>query len=241
MAAPLPRGGAGGGTPGVLPARGGLGGLLLPAVGALSPDVEVLAVQYPGRQDRRQEGCAQDVETLVAESLAALSHLDQDRPLALFGHSMGAVVAYETARRLGTPPAILFASGRRAPSRTRDESMHLQPDEVLAADLRTLGGTDSELLDDPDILRMVLPAVRADYRAIETYRHTAGPPLACPIRVLTGASDTRVTPEEAEAWQHHTTADCAVDTFPGGHFFLREVQDEITTLVRRELGALARA
>ncbi|MFD9355171.1 thioesterase II family protein [Streptomyces sp. NPDC060031] len=233
-----------------LPHAGGAAGFYFPLSQALAPDVEVLAVQYPGRQDRHREPGIDDVRVLADGVVAALLPLLDDRPLALFGHSMGATVGYEVARRLehgaGVRPAVLFASGRRAPSRHREEWAHLKDDAGLAEELRLLGGTDGELLADPDLLRMVLPAVRVDYRAIETYRHRAGPELGCPVAVLIGEDDPRVTLDEATDWRHHTSAGHTLDVFPGGHFYLNDVTEQISGLIAdrmtslRATGGLAR-
>ncbi|MEV8533614.1 alpha/beta fold hydrolase [Streptomyces sp. NPDC051211] len=221
------------------PHAGGAAGFYFPLSQALDPDVEVLAVQYPGRQDRHREPGIDEVHALADAIVTALLPLLDDRPLALFGHSMGAVVGYEVARRLeheaGAPAALLFASGRRAPSRHREEWAHLLDDEGLAGELRLLGGTDGELLGDPDLLRMVLPAVRVDYKAIETYRHRPGPELGCPVAVLVGAADDRVTLDEAADWCRHTTGGHTLDVFPGGHFYLTGIMQEIAALVAERL------
>lgn len=223
------------------PHAGGSASFYYPFARALAPDVEVLAVQYPGRQDRSREPGIDDVGVLADGVVAALLPLLDDRPMALFGHSMGATVGYEVARRLehgaGVRPELLFASGRRAPSRHRAESVHLKDDEGLADHIRQLGGTYGDLLSDPDLLRMILPAVRVDYRAIETYRHRPGPELNCPVVVLTGSDDPVVTVDEAVDWSRHTTRGHTLDVFPGGHFFLNDVRDEVVALVAGRMAA----
>ncbi|MEU3567290.1 alpha/beta fold hydrolase [Kitasatospora sp. NPDC036755] len=227
-----------------LPHAGGAAGFWFPLSAALAPAVETLAVQYPGRQDRRAEPGLDSVGALTDGIVRALVPLLDDRPLALFGHSMGAVLAYETARRLeheaGAPPAALIVSGRRAPCRVREENAHLKSDRELAAELRELGGTDPGLLDDPDVLRLLLPGVRRDYRAIETYRHRPGREPGCPVTVLTGADDPRVTVAEADDWKRHTTGRCTLEVFPGGHFFLGEHTAGIARLVLGRLLPSAR-
>ncbi|MFF8288542.1 thioesterase II family protein [Streptomyces sp. NPDC016309] len=224
------------------PHAGGAAGSFHSFSKGLSPVVEVLAVQYPGRQDRRSEPALDDIGGLADGITEALRPVLDERPLALFGHSMGAVLAYETARRLehrlGAPPVQLFASGRRAPSRHRDERAHLLDDAGLVDELRSLGGTDTEVLDDLDVLRLVLPAVRVDYRAIETYRHHPAPEPSCPVAVLLGEDDPRVTRDEGEDWHRHTTGPCTLHTFPGGHFFLRDAEDAVVRLVRDRLRPL---
>ena len=104
---------------------------------------------------------------------------------------------------------MLFASGRRAPSRQGSaEHLHLASDERLAATIRRMNGTDSAVLANDRMLRSLLPAIRADFTAAETYRFRPGPPLACPVVVMTGATDLIVTEEEAAAWAQHTAMSC---------------------------------
>ncbi|MFJ8492657.1 thioesterase II family protein [Streptomyces sp. NPDC094038] len=204
----------------------------------LHPQVEVLAVQYPGRQERRAEPSAPDIETL-AEAVSGVLAPWWDTPPAFFGHSMGALVAYETARRLqaatGSGPAAFFASGRRAPSTRRDERLHLADDRDLVAEIVRQGGTPRALLDDPELVGMILPTLRGDYRAVESYRHRPGAPLDAPVTVLVGTDDPKVTAAEARAWQDHTSGPTEVLTFDGGHFFLLEHRDRIGALIRTRL------
>ncbi|MFE4392344.1 thioesterase [Kitasatospora xanthocidica] len=220
-----------------LPHAGGSASYWYPMSAATAAGIEVLAVQYPGRQDRRHEPCVETVEALAEQvTEALLPH--RDLPLALFGHSMGAVVGFEVARRLedlGTPPVALFASGRRAPSRHRDEDVHLRGVDGIVAELRKLDGTDPRALQDPELLRMILPAVRADYKAVETYRYRPGPPLSCPVDVLVGDSDEKATVDEAGSWRDHTTGGSALHVFPGGHFYLAHHQGEIVRIVTDRL------
>lgn len=113
--------------------------------------------------------------------------------------------------------------------------MHLREDQVLMEELRELGGTDPELLGDVDVMRLLLPAIRRDYQAIETYRHRPGRELSCPITVLTGDEDPRTTIDEASDWKHHTTGDCTLEVFPGGHFFLSEHTADVVRLITARL------
>ena len=170
---------------------------------ALLPELEVAALQYPGRQDRRAEPCASDLGELVDGAYTALEQW-ADRPLVFYGHSMGAVMAYEVARRFQREgrdgPLGLVVSGRRAPSVYRDENVHTRSDAEVIAEIRRLSGTASALLDDEDVIAMILPSTRADYQAIETYRYQPGPPLACPVVAVTGLSDPRVSVPEASRW-----------------------------------------
>ncbi|MFF8845292.1 thioesterase II family protein [Streptomyces sp. NPDC015127] len=220
---------------------GGSASYFFPVSRALSPAVDVLAVQYPGRQERRSEPAFEDVGLLadaIAEQLAPWT----DRPLALFGHSLGATVAFEVALRLesgGVAPLVLFASGRRAPSRQRAERVHLGDDDQLLAEIVRLEGTDPAMLEDPELVRMILPAFRSDYKAAETYRPEPGATLRCPVHTLTGDRDPQVTVAEAEAWQEHTTGPFALRVFPGGHFYLNQCAGDVVALIRQRMTASA--
>ncbi|MGW4774831.1 thioesterase II family protein [Nocardia sp. NPDC004278] len=207
-----------------LPHAGGAASYFFGVSRALGPTIEVLAVQPPGRQDRRHEQCLESI-TDLADAIAERLSDQSGKPLALFGHSMGALVAYEVSRRLeskGIRPVALFASGRRAPSTHRDEPAHLLDDAAFVDHLKSLNGTDSRVLDDPDLLAAILPVTRADYRAIAAYRHAGGPSLTTPIHVHIGDRDPAVTAAEAEQWRLHTAGDFGVHSYPGGHFYLDE-------------------
>jgi len=221
-----------------LPHAGGSASFYFPMAKAFGPDVEVMAVQYPGRQDRRNEPGIDTVSQYADEIFAVLRHLD-DRPLVLFGHSMGAVLAYEVAIRMtraGLPsPMRLFASGRRAPSRYRDENLHRGSDEQIVAELRALGGSNQGMFADPEMLSLILPSIRGDYRAIEQYQHDAEARLDCPVTVLVGDDDPRVSIDEARAWAEHTTAPTELEVFPGGHFYLVDHSQAVIDLVARRL------
>ncbi|MEU7146368.1 alpha/beta fold hydrolase [Nocardia sp. NPDC046473] len=220
-----------------LPHAGGAASFFLPVSRALAPNCDVLAVQYPGRQDRRTEKCIDNIPELadaVTEQLLTWT----DRPLAVFGHSLGATLGFEVAQRLeqrGTEVTALFVSGRRAPSRHRDESVHLLSDEGLIRELKTLNGTGLAVLDDDEILRMSLPALRGDYTAAETYRYTECPPLRTPIYAHIGNADPRVNREEAEAWSLHTTASFELHAYPGGHFYLNDQTAHLVASIKQVL------
>jgi surfactin synthase thioesterase subunit len=132
----------------------------------------------------------------------------------------------------GVIPTALFASGRPAPHRSRLERIHLRDDAGLLAAMKELGGTDTALLDDEDVLAMVMPAIRGDYTAAETYVHRPGPKLSCPIFALTGDNDPKATVEEADAWREHTSGDFELSVFPGGHFYLNDVVPDILAKLR---------
>ncbi|GGS94802.1 thioesterase II family protein [Streptomyces cinerochromogenes] len=224
-----------------LPHAGGSASFYFPVSKALSPAVEVLAVQYPGRQDRRQEPPAESVQELAQGVFRALDERD-DTPLALFGHSMGAMVGFELARLLedaGRPPAVFFVSGRRGPSVQRFENVHEGDDARLIEEVTKLDGTDAALLQDEELLRMILPALRADYRAVETYQPTAGPRLKSPFVALTGDADPRVTPDEARTWSQETDGPFELHVYPGAHFYLVAQQQAVLARIEATLQRLA--
>ncbi|QLY28542.1 thioesterase [Nocardia huaxiensis] len=186
----------------------------------------VFAVQYPGRQDRLGEPLVTDLAELAERTAQDLLGWPDTTRVALFGHSMGATVAYETARRLqaaGRPPLHLFVSGRTAPASAATGRLHEGPDEGLIAEVERLAndpGPVALLRSEPSLAELVLPALRADYQAVETYRYRAGDPLSCPITALISTADPTVSVEQAGEWSAYTTADFQRATFDGGHFYL---------------------
>jgi surfactin synthase thioesterase subunit len=222
-----------------LPHAGGSAPFFLPVAKALGPEVDVLAMQYPGRQERRTEQPIGDM-TVLADLIHDILLRQPPLPLTFFGHSMGAIAAFEVIRRLethGQDTVRLFASGRRAPSTHRDEKIHLRDDAGILAELRELSGTASHLLGDEELMRAALPALRADYRAAETYRCAADATIASPITVLTGDSDPKTSLDEAKAWAQHTTGAFDLQVYPGGHFFLTEHAGQIVKLLHQHFQA----
>ncbi|QMU77304.1 thioesterase [Streptacidiphilus sp. PB12-B1b] len=199
------------------------------------PDAEPWVVQYPGRQDRYGEPFARSMAEIVD---AVLAELPATGDLALFGHSMGAVLAFEAARRLqaaGRSPVALIVSGRAAPATGTHPAGRVPvrslDDAALVADMRALAGTSTEVLDHPDLLELLLPAVRADYQILDDHLHRPGPPLHCPVTALAGDRDPRVTPEQVQAWRHETTGPFACHVLPGGHFFLDDQLPHVADLI----------
>ncbi|MFD9945743.1 thioesterase II family protein [Nonomuraea sp. NPDC059023] len=198
-----------------------------------TPGAEVRAVQYPGRADRSGEPFAESVALLAKQVAEAMTPL-LDRPAVLFGHSLGALVAYESARELrtrGRGVAALVVSGRHAAHERLAVSAHLGSDDELAAELGRLGGSDPELLEDPVIRELVLPAVRNDYRLEETYRHRHDAPLDCPVLALVGADDPEVSAEQAARWAELTSGGFTLRTLPGDHFYLQDRREDVMRAV----------
>jgi len=174
----------------------------------------------------------------TAAGEAILPYLDE--PFALFGHSMGAVVAFELARllrRRGRPlPRLLIASGARAPQFRRGHKPPPQPTEAeFVESLRRLEGTPREVLDDPELLRLVLPALREDAAIYRCYVYAEEPPLDCPIRAYGGAEDPNVRREHLQAWAEQTCGGFGLRLFPGGHFYLQTVRRQFLDALARDL------
>ncbi len=240
--------GAPGSGPGVrlvcFPHAGGAASSYVRLARLLAPDCEVVSVQYPGRHDRRHHEPVPDIGRL-ADALAEEVTRHVPGRHAFFGHSMGAVVAYETARRLHGRhgPARLFLSGRGAPAAEPAAHDRIGTDAELLGAAATLGGTAADLLDDPDIREMVLPVLRADYRALASYAWPPGPRLHMPFTVLIGDSDPVVTVAEAAAWEAFTTAPTELRVFTGGHFYLNDPHhlDAVARTVTTALAEPARS
>ncbi len=204
--------------------------------------IEVVAVQLPGRENRFGEPPLADMATLVDHVVAALRpHLTL--PFACFGHSMGALLAYELAhelRRLRLPgPTHLVVSGHEAPHIIdHQDDMHALPDDRFVARLAALNGTPPEILRQPELLELVLPLLRADFRAHETYAYRHRPALECPITAFGGRADPDVSHDALAAWQRHTHGAFALRTFPGDHFFIRSSEISIVAALNPILQTL---
>ncbi|MBW4720367.1 alpha/beta fold hydrolase [Saccharothrix sp. SC076] len=217
---------------------GGGAGFFRAWPGSLAPEVGVCAVVLPGRETRLRETPLTTVADIVTP-LADAVRAHADRPYALFGHSMGAVVAYEVARRLTTaprPPLRLFVSGRRAPHLpARRAPLHpLAHDEFLDA-VAAMGGTPREVLDQQDLMRLFLPGLRADFAVNETYHPLPGPVLDCPVSALTGDADPEVSVPEMRRWAEVTTGPFRLRVFPGGHFYHAGPPAALTAALRTDL------
>jgi len=199
--------------------------------------VEVVAAQYPGHEDRFAEPPATDLAGLAQRYAEVLCHVGDDLPLVLLGHSLGAAVAYETARRLeavGRSPALLVVSGRQAaedPSR----AVHLMSDDEVWADIAAAGGTHPEILASTEVRDAILPIVRADYRLSETYRREDGPLLQCPVLACSGNRDPDVDLNVLPGWGALTEGRFETAVLPGDHFFLTWQWHAVVDLVVRRL------
>lgn len=226
-----------------LPHAGGSAGFYRGWPDLLPAEIGFHAVQYPGREDRFAETPFSGMAELADAITGAIRPLF-DKDVVLFGHSMGASVAWEVAGRCeaeGLMPRLLLLSGRSAPLRRPVGAPARRPrtDDEIVAEIRGFSTAGSTALDDPDLRELLLPMIRADYRLVEEYRPEQPRPVRAPIAVLHGRDDTEVTPEGASAWREFTTALCTDHVFEGGHFYLREherpVLSTVSALVARAL------
>ncbi|MCB5166395.1 alpha/beta fold hydrolase [Streptomyces bambusae] len=201
---------------------------------------ELLAVQYPGRETRIREPLVPELHALADEITEALL-AEPVRPTALFGHSMGAALAYETMLRLEAAGADHFTrlcvSGRRMSGFDAQIPQEPFSDAELDRRLRSLGGTDPEVLEHPELRDLFFPIIRNDFFLIDRYRpDPAAPRLRAEVVSATGDDDPRITPEQAAEWATVTTGPSSTHVFPGDHFYLT---DHIETLARLATTRLA--
>ena len=204
------------------------------------PEVAVRPVRLPGREGRLAEPAFTSVHPLVERAAEGLAP-ELEPPFAFFGHSMGALVAFELARRLrrlGRPgPRLVVVSAQPAPHfpPPRPPIYDLPEDEFLAA-VERFGGTPRAVLDDPELLSLLVSTLRADLSITDTYEFTPEPPLECPIAMFGGRDDPLVDVEEMAAWREHTTRPDGLRLLDGGHFFVHEQRErflaELADVVR---------
>lgn len=206
--------------------------------------IERWTVHYPGRGSRHHEPPINNIHRLVSALFRAIQPF-LNCPFVFFGHSLGALVAYELARQLsrrGLPqPRILFVSACGAPHlRDPHPSIHLLPDAEFLEALEKLNGVPSEFLHLPDVMQLLLPVLRADLEAIENYLYTPDElPLNCPIVAFGGLSDRRVSRERLEGWAWHTDSSFKSQYFPGDHFFINTARESIMASINAEIKALS--
>lgn len=212
-----------------LPFAGAGAAAYAPWAARLPEEIELNAVLLPGRESRLREQPYTHLASLVSD-LADGVMAELNRPYALFGHSVGAWMAFELARELcrrsARMPVYLFVSGRRAPHLPdRAGPLYDLPDaELVAALQQRYQGIPSTILQDPELLQLFLPAIRADITVADTYRYMAEVPLTCPISAYGGIYDEQVTVDELRGWQIHTQGAFGQRQFPGNHFYLQDAR-----------------
>lgn len=206
------------------PYAGGGSSAYLPWVNEIAPEIEICPVQLPGREGRMRERPFTQMGPLI-ETLAEVLQPYLDVPFAFYGHSLGALISFELARQLrrqhGLTPIQLLVSGCHAPQiPLSDEPIHQLSDEEFVQALRRFNGTPDAVLQDADLMRLLLPLLRADFAVYETYTYTSAEPLSCPIAAYGGLHDFRASRESVEAWKQQTEHKFVFRMYAGDHFFI---------------------
>lgn len=210
------------------------------------PDIELRPLQLPGRGARFLEPPLTRFDALVDTLSGVLAAEPADRPFAFFGHSLGALLAYEVARlqaRRGLPqPAHLIVSGCAAPAhRPPPENLHLLDDAGLLARLRELNGTPPEILAHAELMELLLPTIRADMALVADYRYRPGAPLALPLTVLAGRDDDIDAGVETTGWRAATTGPCTIHWYDGDHFFINSARGAVLAQLHAALAPLVQS
>lgn len=204
----------------------------------LTPDIELWSVTLPGRAGRAHEPCARTWQPLVHDLASAVSeHVAE--PVALFGHSLGGLLAFEVARgfvRGGhAEPCHLVVSARGAPESRLTVDIPTSDEELLEQVGKLYGGIPDAVRDEPELLAAAMPVLRADIELVRTYVFTPDQPLQCPITVLGGDADPTVSRVALDGWASHTTAGHEVHRLAGGHFYLEHQRSAVLDIIRRRL------
>jgi medium-chain acyl-[acyl-carrier-protein] hydrolase len=194
----------------------------------LPPSVEMGALQLPGRGSRLRELHVRRLAPL-SQVVAQELMLYLDKPFVFFGHSLGGLLCFETARRLRheyrRDPTHLFVSAAEAPHRrSRQELISCLPKSAFVKKLHEFNGTPAEILQNDELLDLMLPTIRADFELYETYEYHPSPPLECPMTIYGGLEDPEVAAGSLAAWSEMTVGGCEMRMFPGDHFYLNSSQ-----------------
>jgi medium-chain acyl-[acyl-carrier-protein] hydrolase len=208
----------------------------------LPAEVLLCPVQLPGREGRLNESLFTSLPALVRAIAEALLP-NFGEPFAFFGHSLGAIISFELARLLrkehGIEPASLFVSGCRAPQLRGERELTFNlPESEFVAELRRLNGTPHSVLDHPELMRLMLPIIRADFEISQTYSYLPDGLLSCSISAYGGLQDPEVSRENLEAWRHQTTASFSLKIFPGDHFFIHSARSAFLYELSSDIEAL---
>lgn len=206
---------------------GGSSGVFKQWVSASDLSVEFIPIELPGRGTRISEPCLERMDRLMDLMVGRLASVLDERPFSFFGHSMGAIIAFEGAHRLqrkyGVQPSKLIVAGRHAPQcpDPTEFKIHMG-DEALVQELKRLGGTPTEIIENAEILQFVLPMIRSDYRLHESYAY-GGEKLNIPIIAHAGSRDIEANPSIMKLWSEVTDGEFELKEFDGDHFFVQRL------------------
>lgn len=204
-------------------------------------EIEICAIQYPGRENRISENPIDDFDLLVTNICEAIQH-KMDLPFALFGHSLGAKVAYEVAKRLESSntikPDMLFVSGARAPHFPVPNPIHHLDDSGFTKALARYQGTPVAILENEEIMQVFLPMIRADFVLDETFCSDMDSQIAIPIIIFAGNEDKIAFSKDVQLWEKYTTENSEFIEMPGQHFFLKTSQNDLLDRIKQRLLAI---
>ena len=221
------------------PYAGGSSAIYRPWSRQIHPDIEVVPAVLPGREFRLRDPAFTRLEPLV-ETLTREIFPHLDRPFALFGHSMGAMISFELARRLrsehGVEPDHLFVSGRRSPHLPeKDPEIHNLPEAEFIAEVERLNGTPKEVLEHAELMELLIPLLRADFSVCHTYDYVPGAPLTCSLTALGGTKDETANQAKLEGWCAQTTGRCRIRMLEGDHFFINQQHGALLPIIAETL------
>jgi surfactin synthase thioesterase subunit len=207
-----------------------------------SEQIEVVAVQLPGRENRLSEPPFTSMEQVVPFLAVEISsYLEQ--PFVFFGHSMGALIAFELSRYMNAnfdvEPLHLFVSGHAAPKLPKERLYDLPVEEMLAR-IQSFSGTPEEVMTSPELLSILVPLLRADFSVCQTYIYAPQKPLSCPVTAFAGNDDVPANHEVMRHWQEESTGSFSLYSFPGSHFFILSSAPEIVGIVEQQVQACMR-
>ncbi|HXD30402.1 MAG TPA: alpha/beta fold hydrolase [Pyrinomonadaceae bacterium] len=210
----------------------------------LPPQVHLCRVQLPGREGRLGEEPFTSLAPLLQILLQAVDPF-LDLPFAFFGHSMGALIAFELARQLrrhkNKQPIHLFMSGRGAPQlQAKYQAVLNESEEGLVKRLRRLRWTPREILKNRELMQLILPTLRADYAVCDSYVYQVEEPLDCPLSVFGGEQDDKVSYDDLSAWREQTSGAFSIHILSGNHFFLHQSRVSLLRAIGEELGTLSK-
>lgn len=207
--------------------------------GVLPPEIEIYPVQPPGRETRLREKGFTRVPALI-EALTPALEPYLNVPFAFFGHSMGALISFELTRQLqrqgGPMPVQLFLSGHRAPQLPKEDDpiFHL-PEPEFVEELRRLNGTPDQVLQNEELMKLMIPILRADFELCDTYQYTQVAPLPVPITAYGGLQDVEVSRDQLSGWREQTSGQFTMRMFPGDHFYLHSARALLMQTLAQDL------